>query len=48
MVKLLVERGADPSIQDDLYQATPERGAAYFGQVEVRDYLHALGAGGLR
>ncbi len=42
MVKLLVERGADRSIQDDLYHATAEGGAAYFGQVEVRDYLHSL------
>ena len=39
MVKLLVERGADRSIKDDLYHATPEGGAAYFGQVEVREYL---------
>ena len=39
MVKLLVERGADRSIKDDLYQATPEGGAAYFGQAEVREYL---------
>ncbi len=42
MVKLLVERGADRSIQDDLYHATPEGGAQYFGQVEVRDYLRSL------
>jgi ankyrin repeat protein len=43
MVKLLVERGADRSIKDDLYQATPESGARYFGQTEVQDYLHSLG-----
>jgi ankyrin repeat protein len=43
MVKLLVERGADRSIKDDLYQATPEGAAAYFGQAEVRDYLRSLG-----
>jgi ankyrin repeat protein len=42
IVKLLVERGADPSIQDDLYHSTPEGGAQYFGQVEVRDYLRSL------
>lgn len=42
MVKLLVERGADRSVQDDLYHSTPEGGATYFGRVEVRDYLCAL------
>ncbi len=44
MVKLLVERGADRSIQDDLYHGTAEGGAAYFGQIAVRDYLRSLGA----
>jgi ankyrin repeat protein len=39
MVKLLLERGADRSIKDDLYHATAEGGAAYFGHVEVREYL---------
>ena len=43
MVKFLVERGADRSVEDDLYHATAERGAEYFGQVEVRDYLRSLG-----
>jgi ankyrin repeat protein len=43
VVRLLVERGADRSIQDDLYHATPESGAAYFGQSEVRDFLQSLG-----
>jgi ankyrin repeat protein len=43
MVKLLVKRGADRSLKDDLYHATPEGGAAYFGKVEVRDYLRSLG-----
>jgi ankyrin repeat protein len=42
MVKLLIERGADQSIKDDLYHSTPESAAAYFGQVEVRDYLRSL------
>ena len=42
MVKLLVERGADRSVKDDLYHATPEGGAAYFGQVEVQEYLRSL------
>jgi ankyrin repeat protein len=43
MVELLVERGADRSLKDDLYHSTPEGGATYFGRVEVRDYLRALG-----
>lgn len=43
MVKLLVERGADRSLKDDLYHSTPEGGATYFGRVEVRDYLRAIG-----
>jgi ankyrin repeat protein len=42
-VRMLIERGADRFIKDDLYHATAERGAAYFGQNEVRDYLHSLG-----
>ncbi len=42
MVKLLIERGADRSIQDDLYHATAAGGAEYFGQEEVRDYLLSL------
>ena len=42
MAKFLVERGADRSIKDDLYHSTPEGGAAYFGQVEVRDYLRSF------
>jgi ankyrin repeat protein len=45
MVKLLVERGADRSIKDDLYHSTAEGGAQYFGQVEVRDYLRSLADG---
>jgi ankyrin repeat protein len=44
MVRLLVERGADRSLKDDLYHGTAEDGANYFGQVEVRDYLRSLGA----
>jgi ankyrin repeat protein len=42
MVKFLIERGADRSIKDDLYDATTEGGAAYFGKVEVRDFLRSL------
>jgi ankyrin repeat protein len=44
VVKLLVERGANRTIKDDLYQSTAESAAAYFGQNEVRDYLGSLGA----
>jgi ankyrin repeat protein len=43
MVKLLVERGADRFVKDDLYHGTAEGGAEYFGQAEVRDYLRSLG-----
>jgi ankyrin repeat protein len=41
MVKLLVERGADIFVKDDIYHSTPEGGATYFGQVAVRDYLRS-------
>jgi ankyrin repeat protein len=44
MVKLLVKRGADLTIQDDLYHATAERGAEYFGQVETREFLRLAGS----
>jgi ankyrin repeat protein len=43
VVKLLVKRGADRSIRDDLYQSTAESAANYFGQTAVRDYLRSLG-----
>jgi len=39
MVKLLIERGADQLLKDDLYQTTPEASAEYFGQTAVREYL---------
>jgi ankyrin repeat protein len=42
VVKLLIERGADRSIEEDLYQSTPESAANYFGRHEVRDYLRSL------
>lgn len=42
MVELLVERGADRSLKDDLYRSTPEGHANYFGHAEVRDYLRSL------
>jgi ankyrin repeat protein len=44
VVKLLIERGADRHLRDDLFQSTAESAAAYFGQNEVRDYLASLGA----
>ena len=37
-----LERGADLSAKDDLYQATPEGNADYFGHAAVRDYLRSL------
>ncbi len=42
MVKLLVARGADPSIKEDLYHSDAEGAANFFGQTAVRDYLHSL------
>jgi ankyrin repeat protein len=42
VIRLLAERGAHRSIQDDLYHSTPEGGAAYFGQTAARDYLRSL------
>ena len=44
VLELLIERGADRSIQDDLYHSTAEGGANYFGRKEARDYLHSLRA----
>ena len=41
VVRMLVERGADRSIEDGLYHATAEGGANYFGQNQVRDYLRS-------
>jgi ankyrin repeat protein len=43
MVRLLVERGADRSNKEELYQSTAEGAANFFGQHPVRDYLKALG-----
>ena len=42
MAQLLIERGADPTIQDDLYHGNAEGAANYFGQIAVRDYLRSL------
>jgi ankyrin repeat protein len=43
MVKLLIERGADPSITDDLHHGNAQGHANFFGQIAVRDYLCSLG-----
>jgi ankyrin repeat protein len=42
MVRLLVKRGADPKMKDDLYHGDAEGAADYFGQIAVRDYLRSL------
>lgn len=39
VVRLLVERGADRAIEEDLYRSTAVAAANHFGQTEVRDYL---------
>ncbi|MEP7354367.1 MAG: ankyrin repeat domain-containing protein [Acidobacteriota bacterium] len=41
-VQLLVERGADQSIREDLYSADAAGAAEYFGQIAVRDYLRSV------
>jgi ankyrin repeat protein len=43
MVQLLIQRGADPKIKDDLYHGDAEGAANYFGQIAVRNYLGSLG-----
>jgi len=42
MVQLLIQKGADPTIKDDLYHADAAAAANYFGQIAVRDYLRSL------
>ena len=42
MVQLLIGKGADPSIKDDLYHGDAEGAANFFGQIAVRDYLRSL------
>ncbi len=44
MARLLIERGADRKIRDDLYHSDAEGAANYFGQIAVRDYLRSLGS----
>ncbi|MEZ5351471.1 MAG: ankyrin repeat domain-containing protein [Bryobacteraceae bacterium] len=42
MVKLLIARGADPSIRDDLHNGDAVGAATFFGQMAVREYLLSL------
>jgi ankyrin repeat protein len=44
MATLLVERGADFTIQDDLYHGTPAGWAEHGGSDETQDYLRSLQA----
>lgn len=44
MVQMLIEKGADPKIKDDLYHGDAEGAANFFGQIAVRDYLRSLGS----
>jgi ankyrin repeat protein len=41
VVKLLVERGADLTLKEDLYNSTAIGAAEHFGQYAVRDYLRS-------
>lgn len=43
MVQLLIQKGADPRIKDDLYHAGAEAAANHFGHIGVREYLRSLG-----
>jgi ankyrin repeat protein len=43
MVQLLIRKGADPKIKDDLYHGDAMGAASYFGQTAVVDYLRSLG-----
>lgn len=45
MARLLIQSGADPRIQDDLYHGDAEAAANHFGQLAVRDYLRSLAGG---
>jgi hypothetical protein len=42
MVRMLIEKGADPKIKDDLYHSDAAGAAAYFGRNDVRDYIKSL------
>jgi ankyrin repeat protein len=41
MARLLIERGADPTIADELYQSTPAGWAAHFGASRVGALLRS-------
>lgn len=41
MVRLLVDRGADLTAEDELYHATPAAWAAHHNQTAVSDYLRS-------
>jgi ankyrin repeat protein len=43
IVQLLLRRGGDPKIEDDLYHGDAEGWADHSGQIAVRDYLRSLG-----
>jgi ankyrin repeat protein len=43
MVQLLIQRGADPKIKDDLYHGDAEGAASHFGQLAVRDSRRSRG-----
>lgn len=42
VAELLVEHGADPSIEDELYHSTPVGWATHFGATDVASYLKGL------
>jgi len=42
MVEILIQRGADPKITDDLHHGDAEGWANHSGQIAVRDYLRSL------
>jgi hypothetical protein len=44
VIRLLLEQGADPTIRDSGYDATPAGWAEHFGMTEAHDYLAALEA----
>jgi hypothetical protein len=43
MVRLLIQRGADPKIKDDLYHGDAEGAANHLGQIAVRNYVLSPG-----
>jgi ankyrin repeat protein len=46
MVKLLIELGADPTVRDRTYNATPLEWAEYGGQRDVAEYLRGVAGDG--